>query len=126
MTGTWGFLSDTRSKVQQAELGSFELGEVIIAGVKARFNNKAEQFRTLLAVAIDFRRSSGAGLDYAAEHLEQHVKNHKTECLGAGVCPHCGEDVTLEKRPEFHNTPFRDITVVERWQVYLCGHCGEV
>lgn len=128
MTDTWGLrvTPDTRSKVQQAELGSSDLADVIIAGVAATFEQtESERFRTILAIANQLRKSAGAGLDYVARQLEQHLSN-KTECLEAGVCPHCGEDVTLEKRPEFHDAPFRDGAAVERLQVYMCGCCGEV
>lgn len=105
--------------------GSCELAQILIAGVEHEYAEVDERYRVLIAIVERLRRARG-GLDYAADHIKAHIRDDRDACLSAGVCPYCGEDVTVAEGREHHPTPFGAGTVAEVTRGYVCSMCGEI
>ena len=98
--------------------------EDIIVGIERIYEAEDERWRVLHAYAYWFDR---IGQGYVARDLQRHIERHKDECLSAGVCPYCGEDVAPKTEMEHHPAPFGEGTATEKRVTYVCsGTCGEV
>lgn len=102
---------------------TLELDEIILAGVAAVYDDDADRWRALLAVAEMLEK---VGLKASASYIRRYVREtHRAECRRAGVCPYCGEDVTVQKTVEHHEAN-RLGSAPERGIQYVCAICGEV